>query len=299
MSRDLTASSPQTDERARFGALRALLQGPPGAQTWAKLLDCWDAWPDGPGLREQALPYARDHLARWPSAQDAARVWSPRWLERLSARQGAPWAPLARAFRFEAASMSRFAQTVAATLLPYAGHLTHLELEGCRPLTQALRLLLELASPRLQTLSLESVSLPLGQWSELVQGLRLPALGALKLSRSSVDDAGLAAFLAALDPQRLRTLELSHARNLTAPGLGALLSWPGRLDTLEVTGTLQADALDELLSRLPSAHPWRQALTRALQAAQALEARREDPADQDELLLALAPLSHARDPWTP
>lgn len=73
------------ETNARFGELRSIVQLPPSAQAWEVLCDHLERW-SSPELEQLALPYAAEHLARWPSAILVAPL---RWLNRLT-----PYAPL-------------------------------------------------------------------------------------------------------------------------------------------------------------------------------------------------------------
>lgn len=51
---------------ALFGELRSLLLQPASTQRWIALTEMLSRWPDAAHLEHVAIPYARDHLDRWP-----------------------------------------------------------------------------------------------------------------------------------------------------------------------------------------------------------------------------------------
>lgn len=63
-----------------FGELRARLHGAPNAQSWEEIVRLLDRWPDLVELEEQIIPYAAQHLARWP---DSMRIAPQEWLTRM------------------------------------------------------------------------------------------------------------------------------------------------------------------------------------------------------------------------
>ncbi len=78
----------------RFGDLRSLLQLPPSDEVWAALCQQLDLWPAEP-LESLAIPYALEHLARWPAALRCDAP--PRWVDALLRGQPCPQLVCARA----------------------------------------------------------------------------------------------------------------------------------------------------------------------------------------------------------
>lgn len=64
------------DRAQAFGELRSALHASPSVEGWQAVCAELDRWPEGPG-RDEALPYAQEHLTRWP---DALRSAPTRWL---------------------------------------------------------------------------------------------------------------------------------------------------------------------------------------------------------------------------
>jgi hypothetical protein len=84
MSHQLSKHSMRPDMSDRFGALRALLQQAPSQDVWGELCEELGLW--GEDERERvALPYALDHLDRWP-VEVVRWTWgeSPGWRMRLA-----------------------------------------------------------------------------------------------------------------------------------------------------------------------------------------------------------------------
>lgn len=66
------------DRAQAFGELRSALHAPPSAEGWEVVCAELDRWPEAPG-RDEALPYAQEHLSRWP---DALRIAPTAWIIR-------------------------------------------------------------------------------------------------------------------------------------------------------------------------------------------------------------------------
>jgi hypothetical protein len=73
------------ETNARFGELRSIVQQRPSAQAWEALCEHLEGWPS-PEQELLAIPYAEQHVARWPSSILIAPL---RWLKRLT-----PYEPL-------------------------------------------------------------------------------------------------------------------------------------------------------------------------------------------------------------
>ncbi len=232
-----------------FGELRSALHRAPDEEAWEAVCASLDAMP-AQMAREQGIPYAREHLERWP---DALRAAPERWL--LDALRGrAPDAlELARALRwnellelkhklpFDAARVRLLAHTRALS------GLTRLSLER-QEISDAGMLALVTQPPwsALQSLHLTHARVTARGAQALAESALSRALRALNLESNPLDDAAGGA-LASGDWGALTRLELSRAR-LSAAGLRALLQhpWPA-LTTLDLSfNPLDVLALDQL-----------------------------------------------------
>ena len=109
-----------------FGELRSVLQRPASDETWLALCEQLGHWP-AHTLAMVALPYALEHLARWP---DALRCEAPRaWADALLNGQACPQLRCARQLTLVMFPGRSF---------PTPGHLARLDvpsLRGLRALT--------------------------------------------------------------------------------------------------------------------------------------------------------------------
>ena len=116
-----------------FGDLRSALHAPPSEQAWEQVVACLEQLTTPDQLT--AIPYARDHLKRWP-ASCCVMPW--RWLRQLRADNPAgPHHALGRALRWDEQSLralnpqvEQLEQTGYMLLKhPALAHVEHVELE--------------------------------------------------------------------------------------------------------------------------------------------------------------------------
>jgi hypothetical protein len=107
-----------------FGELRACLHGAPTAQSWSEIVRLIDLWPDLTELEEQVIPYAAQHLARWP---DALRIAPQAWLTRMLDGEQLPGLSLVRAVVAQGMSL-RDAQVAKMAQSPALSQLRALDL---------------------------------------------------------------------------------------------------------------------------------------------------------------------------
>ena len=208
-------------QHPRFGDIRSILQGPPTEEGWQQLCALVGSWEDE-AIAEVLLPYAQEHLRRWP---DALRVAPKRWVGRARAGQklSAAWAlvrhvDLSRMGlwdedlrRLARAGVLRHARQLqlrfnwigarGAELLARTTELDELELldlsdntledEGGVALARATSL------PRLTNLSLGSNRLGVASLTALGEAAFTPQLRALTLRNNHLSDAHMRALASA------------------------------------------------------------------------------------------------------
>lgn len=233
------------DERARFGALRELLQRAPSAELWQELLALWRTWPVTAATYQEALPYAHAHLERWPKALDAHRHWDPLWMR---GPRPSPWASLARTFEYDPKQMSAFLSTGLAPLLLYAPTLKHLDISQMSPPTDDLKTLLRLAGPGLESLRARSLGMRVEELLDALMGSAMGALKSLDLSGVALQEPDLDRLLQTPWFGQLETLELVGCDSLSEAGLLKLWGMPWeKLRRLELDFAGISDGLVEAL----------------------------------------------------
>lgn len=235
------------DERARFGALRELLQRPPSSELWQELLTLWRTWPVTAATYQEALPYAHAHLERWPKALDRSRVWDMAWLSEPSP---SIWAGFARAFYYKSERLNVPARYHGlAPLLIYAKQIRYLHIEGLPLAKEELETLLKLTGPNLETLALGNLHLSSQVLLDALMGAQLQALRSLSLRGLFVQEAQLERLLASSWFGELEELGLSLARVAQAQTLHKLIEQPWeRLSSLSLSSE-QASALIDAIER--------------------------------------------------
>jgi hypothetical protein len=107
-----------------FGELRARLHGAPSVQSWEEIARLIDRWPDLTELEEQIIPYAAQHLARWP---DSMRIAPQEWLTRMLNGERTPGLSLVRGVVAQGMSL-RDAHVARMAQLPALSQLRALDL---------------------------------------------------------------------------------------------------------------------------------------------------------------------------
>ncbi len=182
-----------------FGDLRSLLQRPPSDEVWAALCELLDLWPAEP-LEALAIPYALEHLARWPAA---LRCDAPRsWIDALQAGQPCPQLSCARALTL----------IIPFSIFPTKHHQRMLD----APLLRSLRELTIV--PEL----LDAAAL--GAWLHRAQ--HLDALNGLIIVCERLDDDHIDALVTSPSLSRLTSLGLRQGYAITHHGALALATSP-------------------------------------------------------------------------
>jgi len=238
------------DERARFGALRELLQRAPSGQLWQELLTLWRTWPVTAATYQEALPYAHAHLERWPKELDQRRVWDMAWLH-----DAAPpvWASLARAFYYKSEQLGVPARyTGLAPLLIYAKTIRYLHLEGLPLAKEELETLLKLTGPSLETLALGQLHLSSQVVVDALMGVELQALRSLSLRGLFIQEAQLERLMTLGWFEQLEGLGLSLSRFAHEQPLHQLIGRPWeRLRELSLSSEQAPSIIDAIVRREP------------------------------------------------
>jgi hypothetical protein len=220
----------------RFDTLRALLQQTPSEQVWDALCEELALW-DHEALEKVALPYAREHLERWPEEvemwADAGPLVTVRRaaglgeLEQLAqSGQQVRWLEL-RLGRVGERSVRGIVTSLQALRL----HGLSLEVEevgdgsGVAPLEQ-------LDAPRLRVLMIEAPGLGNAAAQNIADNPRLSGLARLSITSSGLTSAGAKALAGAAHLSGLTALDLSNNK-LGAAGLRALAASPHLSDAIK------------------------------------------------------------------
>ncbi len=203
---------------ASFGELRSLLQQAPDEARWRALCDLLSRWDHAdPLLSAQAIPYALDHLRRWP---DALRTAPRAWID--AALLGAPPPELPLATHLDAPYRGLSSRDL--STLASCGALDHWRI-------------------------IRLTHSPLRAEGAWVLASAPCQLDALDLSYCSLGDAGAAQLARAEGWDSLRSLSL--VRNDLGPdGLEALMlaSFIPTLDALDLSANWLTDACAEQLA---------------------------------------------------
>jgi Leucine-rich repeat (LRR) protein len=238
-----------------FGDIRSLLQLPPTQERWNTLCALLDAARPSRTARDLVLPYARDHLARWP---DPLRMAPWRWLVQTIFEDDPPlgWS-LVRHVSFSPAAPLNNSWTERVAGSPHLDGISHLSLTSCHiggaPLA---RILDAPCMPHLRALDLSfnhvrddglrgitrTQNLRSLERLELVangvmfHGVKFigdspwwPGLKALDLAQNHLNPQALVALGGALDAGALEHLELrANAHGVShVPSLSRLVCAPG------------------------------------------------------------------------
>lgn len=184
----------------RFGDLRSLLQLPPSDEVWAALCQQLDLWPAEP-LEALAIPYALEHLARWPAALRCEAPWA--WANALLAGQPCPQLTCAR---------SLFVSLYFGLVFPTEDHQRRFDTPHLR---------------HLRELSIVSGTLDIGAIGAWLDGARhLDALQALTIVYELLVDDHLHTLAASPALSRLTKLALRQGYAITVRGALALAASP-------------------------------------------------------------------------
>ncbi len=238
-----------------FGDIRSLLQLPPTEERWNTLCALLDAARPSRTVRDLVLPYARDHLGRWP---DTLRMAPWRWLVQTIHEDDPPlgWS-LVRHVSFSPAAPLNNTWTERVAGSRHFTHLSHLSLISCHiggaPLA---RILDAPCMPHLRSLDLSfnhirddglrgitrTQNLRSLERLELIangvmfHGVKFigdspwwPGLKTLNLAQNHLNPQALVALGAALDAGSLEHLELrANAHGVShVPSLARLVGAPG------------------------------------------------------------------------
>jgi hypothetical protein len=208
-----------------FGALRSLLHREPADTVWSELLELLERW-SGEPLEALALPYAREHLRRWPDTIRREPSWDDRERWRLSGEVG-PTLSLSNHMEIGSAE-----QLFLLVSQPLAAQITSLELgrrRGGAPEDQAAQIAAALnAMPALRSLEINADFLTwrAPEAPALVAALANPALRSLTL-RLNHSARMVEALLSGPQLEVLEQLRLYHnSYEMSRAGVGALLSSP-------------------------------------------------------------------------
>jgi Ran GTPase-activating protein (RanGAP) involved in mRNA processing and transport len=215
------------DNQRLFGELRSLLQLAPDEPRWRALCDLLSRWPaHDPLLAEQVLPYALDHLRRWP---DALRVAPRAWIDQ--ALLGKPPAPITLATTLDAPYRGLSARDL--STLATCGALDHWRIIRLTHSTLRAEGAWVLASAPcpLHTLDLSYCSLGDAGAAQLARADHWHTLRSLSLVRNDLGPDGLEALILAAFIPDLSALDLSAnwltdpcAEHLATPRLRSLRS---------------------------------------------------------------------------
>lgn len=226
-----------------FGELRSLLQESPSAALWERLCAHLDLWPQD-ALAEVAIPYAADHLARWPDALE--RPAPVAWLTPLVAP-----VQLANALHLRGEDAQLIEGALDMTLLRRVHTLAITGGESAgRALLRASNsaLLGQIAHLRVPVCGLDDYAMR----SLMRRGPHMP-LRSLDLSLNLLADRGLSPLTWSHHCNDITTLDLS-GNAITADGVRALLrsAFLTNLTHLTLRGARIDDAGAALLAAEPN-----------------------------------------------